>query len=191
MQNRIAAPVAAALAVAVLGACTSRPQTQLSSTASVSVNGNDANIHVVKCSQLEWYRTIDIGGDFAGATVVIDEHAQPLFAESVRIQNLGGFTGMYSKDDGGEANMSFSGDKFTITGTANGHKADKPGEPATADFQNHRDVLILVAFPAPGPLCGGLRWAQEENNILVNQEGGFHGSVVASGRRPVSNLRRG
>ncbi len=135
MHKRITAVVAMALAVAGLAACSPKPQTQLSSTASVTVNGNDAKINVVKCYQQEWYRTIDIGGDFAGAKVVIDGRAEPLTAESVRIQNLGGFTGMYSKDDGGDANMSFSGDKFTISGTANGYKSDKPGEPATATFK--------------------------------------------------------
>ena len=135
MRNRIVAVAAAALAVAALGACSPKAPMQLSSTASVTVNGNDAKINVVKCSQLEWYRTIDIGGDFAGAKVVIDQRAQPLTAQSVRIQNLGGFTGMYSKDDGGNADMSLSGEKFTITGTANGYKSDKPTEPASATFK--------------------------------------------------------
>jgi hypothetical protein len=135
VHNRIAATAAVALAVVVLGACSPRPQTQISSTASVTINGSDAKLNVVKCSQLEWYRTIDIGGDFAGATIVIDQRAERLTAESVRIQNLGGFTGMYSQGDGGNADMSLSGDKFTITGTANGFKTDKPGEPATATFK--------------------------------------------------------
>jgi hypothetical protein len=101
----------------------------------VAADGRDAKINVVKCYQQEWYRTIDIGGDFAGAKVVIDGRKEPMTTESVRIRNLGGFTGMYSKDDGGDANMSFSGDKFTITGTAHGYKSDKPGEPATASFK--------------------------------------------------------
>jgi hypothetical protein len=135
VRDRIVAVAAATLAVVGLGACSAKPQTQLSSTASVTVNGNDAKINVVKCSQLEWYRTIDIGGDFAGAKVVIDQRAEPLTAESVRIQNLGGFTGMYSAHDGGNADISLSGDRFTITGSANGHKADQPGEPATATFK--------------------------------------------------------
>ena len=79
---------------------------------------------------------IDIGGDFAGAKVVIDESAQPATAESVHIQNLGGFSGMYSRGDGGNADMSMTGgDKFTISGTANGYKTDKPNEPATATFK--------------------------------------------------------
>lgn len=136
MRSALAATAVAALAVLGLGACSARPQTQISSTATVTVNGNSAKIHVVNCTQLEWYRTIDIGSDFAGATVIIDERAEPLAAQSVRIQNLGGFTGQYSRGDGSEpANMSFSGDEFTITGTANGFKIDKPGEPASAPFK--------------------------------------------------------
>jgi lipoprotein LpqH len=134
VRNRIAV-AAAALTVALLGACTPRPPTQLSSTASVTVNGNDANFHIVKCSQLQWTRTIDIGGNFAGAKVVIDEGAQPASAESVRIRNLGGFTGMYSRGGSGDADMSMTGDKFTVSGTASGYKTDKPGEPATATFK--------------------------------------------------------
>jgi len=126
---------AAALTVALLGACTSRPPTQLSSTATVTVNGNDANFHVVKCSQRQWTRTIDIGGNFAGAQVVVDEGAKPASAESVHIKNLGGFTGMYSRGGDDNADMSMTGDKFTITGTAHGYKTDKPGEPATATFK--------------------------------------------------------
>lgn len=135
MHNRIVVVAAAALAVGGLDACSLKPQSPISSTASVTVNGNDANFHVVKCSQLGWYRTIDIGGDFAGAKVVIDQRAQPLTVESVHIQNLRGFTGMHSAHDGGSADTNLSGDRFTITGTANGYKSDKPTEPATATFK--------------------------------------------------------
>jgi len=116
VRTRIVA-AAAVLVVALLGACTSRPATQLSSTASVTVNGNDRNFHVVKCSQLEWTRMIDIGSDFAGAKVVVDESAQPAIAQSVHIRNLGGFSGMYSRGGDGNADMSMTGDKFTISGT--------------------------------------------------------------------------
>lgn len=135
MRNRIAAAAVAGLAVAALTSCTSRGQTQLSSTASVTVNGNGTEFHVVKCSQVEWLRTIEIGSDFAGAKVVIDQRGEPALAESVRIQNLAGFSGMYSQGDGGEAKMSMNGEKYTITGTANGYKTDKPTEPASATFK--------------------------------------------------------
>ena len=135
MPNRIAAAAFVALTVAVLSACSARPQTAISSTASVTVDGHEANIQVVKCIQLEWNRTIDIGGDFSGATAVVDQSAHPLTATSVHIQNLGGFTGMYTQGGGSSANVSLNGDTFTITGSANGFKTDKPGEPATADFK--------------------------------------------------------
>jgi ipoprotein LpqH len=135
MLNRIAA-AAVALAVAVLGACTPRPQTPLAGTASVTVNGNVAKFNIVNCTQVEWYRTIRIGGELSGVTVAVDERREPVIAESVRIQNLGGFTGTYSQGDGSDAaNISLSNGKFTITGTAHGYKVDKPGEPATANFK--------------------------------------------------------
>jgi ipoprotein LpqH len=135
VRNQITAAAVAGLAIAILGSCTSRQQTQLASTASVTVNGNGTDFHVVKCSQVEWIRRIEIGSDFAGAEVVIDQRRAPATAESVHIQNLGGFSGMYSQGDGGDAKMSINGEKYTIAGTANGYKTDKPSEPATATFK--------------------------------------------------------
>jgi hypothetical protein len=135
VQNRIAA-VAAAFVVVALSACsTTQSPARLASTGSVSVNGNDVKMHSVRCSQLEWVRTIEIGGEVSGATVVIDQHATPVTATSVRIQNLGGFTGMWSPHDGSTANATLNGDTFTVSGSADGYKSDKPTEPATADFK--------------------------------------------------------
>lgn len=135
MHSRIAAAAGAALAVTGLVACSSSHQTQPSSIAWVSVNGGEAQKHVARCVQLEWYQTIYIGDDNSGAKVVVDEAAPPLTAKSVRIQDLGGFTGMYSQGDGGDANTSFGGDLFRISGTANGFNTDKPSEPAAATFR--------------------------------------------------------
>ncbi len=135
MANRIA-PVALAFAVAALGACSSQSQAPLGGTASVGVNGSDAKFQVVKCSQLEWYRSIEIGGDSAGATVRLEQRGGPATADSVRIRNIGSFTGMYSQGDGSDAaNVSLSGDRYTITGTAHGYQVNKPGEPADATFK--------------------------------------------------------
>lgn len=119
----------------MLAACTSRPPTQLANTATVTVDGNDTKFNVVRCGQLEWTRTINIGSDFAGAKVMLDQRAERLSTESVHIQNVGGFTGMYSRGDDGNAETSLSGERFTITGTAHGHKAGKPEQPATASFK--------------------------------------------------------
>ena len=135
MSHRMIAASFAALAVTAGGACTAKPQTQLASTAQVTIDGADTGSHVAKCSQQDWYRTIAIGGDFAHATVAIDEHAERATATSVRFQNLGGFTGTYVKGGDGDASSSFSGDKFTVTGTANGFKVDKPNEAASVTFK--------------------------------------------------------
>ncbi|OBJ84447.1 lipoprotein LpqH [Mycobacterium sp. 1245852.3] len=134
MRSPIVAATAV-LTITLVAACTSRPPTQLAGTASVTVNGNDRNFHIVKCGQREWTRTIDIGSDFAGAKLIVDESAQPATVESVHIQNVGGFTGMYSRGGDGTGDMSMTGDKFTVSGTANGYKTDKPGEPATATYK--------------------------------------------------------
>jgi hypothetical protein len=135
VQNRIAAVAAAAFAVAVLGACSTPSQAQLASTATVTVNGNDVRPHVVRCFQQEWYRTIALGDDASGATVVIDQSAHPVTTTSVRFYDFGGFTGTYSPGSGGEANTRFDGETFAITGTANGFNTAKPTEPATAEFK--------------------------------------------------------
>ena len=134
MLNRIVAATVA-LSVAVLGACTPRPQTPLGGTATVTVDGRDAKFQIVKCTQVEWYRTIDIGGNFSGATIAVNERAEPVTATSVHIRNLSGFTGMYSQGDGEDATTSLSSGKFTISGTAHGYQVDKPTEPATATFK--------------------------------------------------------
>lgn len=134
MRNRTVA-AAAVLTVALLGACTSHPPTHISSSASVTVNGANRNFHIVKCGQLQWTRTIDIGSEFSGAKVIVDESGQPATTQSVHIRNVGGFSGMYSRGGDGSADMSMTGDKFTISGTANGYTTDKSSEPATATFK--------------------------------------------------------
>ena len=135
MRNLIRG-AAAALVVIVLFGCTPRPAAPSAATASVTVDGNDATFKIVNCTQVEWFRTIRIGSDFAGATVRVDERREPVTVDSVRIQNVGGFTGMYSQGDGsGAATTNLNSGKFTIAGTAHGSTTDKPTEPATADFK--------------------------------------------------------
>jgi ipoprotein LpqH len=135
MRNRIAV-TGAALAVALLGACTTHPAGQISNMASVTVDGKQKKFNQVKCSQVEWFRMIDIGGDFSGAKLQVDERREPVITQSVHIQNVGGFTGMYSQGDGSDAaNTNLSDGRFTITGTAHGSRTDNSSEPATATFK--------------------------------------------------------
>lgn len=133
MHRSIPAAVAA-LVVFALGAC-SPSEAPPASTASVTVNGVEATFDVVKCTQMQWYRTIQIGHKLAGATVVVDGRGAKAIAESARIHNIGGFTGTYSQGAGEAADTRFDGSTYLITGVAAGASTAKPTEPTTAEFK--------------------------------------------------------
>lgn len=67
MPNRNAVTVGVMLSIAVVVGCSARVSAPLSTTASVIVNGMDAKMQIVRCHQLEWYRTIELGGAHSGA----------------------------------------------------------------------------------------------------------------------------
>jgi Mycobacterium 19 kDa lipoprotein antigen len=143
---RFVVVIAAAVAVTGLAACSSTPQANHPSQASVTINGNTvASRQRVTCSQQantlpgsqpQWYWTIAVGDrEVSGVRALLNGSGDKLTAESVHILNLGGFTGTYSMDNGGEASASFGSETFTITGTADGFNTYKPGEPASATFK--------------------------------------------------------
>jgi hypothetical protein len=145
VHKRFVVVIAVAVAITGLAACSSRPQANHPSQASVTINGNTvASKQRVTCTQLantlpgsapQWYWTIAVGDrEVSGVRAMLNGSEEKLTAESVRIVNLGGFTGSYSSDDGGEASASFGSETFTITGTADGFNTYKPDEPATATF---------------------------------------------------------
>jgi lipoprotein LpqH len=144
VRNRIAL-AAAGLLLPGLVACSSETSVNHPSQASVTVNGTTAGKQSVTCNQQannppgqpsQWFWTISIGDqNVAGAKVGLDGSTEKLVANYVRIQNLAGFTGMYSKDGGTEAQTSFASDTFTITGKARGYTTSSPNETAEADFK--------------------------------------------------------
>ena len=136
---------AAVAAVGGLAACSSNEPNH-PSQASVTINGNTvASNQTVTCAQQannlpgadpEWYWTIAVGDrDVSGIKATLNGSTDKLTAESVNIVNLGGFTGTYSRNDGGEASASFGSETFTISGTANGFNTYTPNEPASATFK--------------------------------------------------------
>ncbi|ORV71913.1 hypothetical protein AWC07_04445 [Mycobacterium gastri] len=133
-MGAVSTAAVAALSVAVLGACGAPSAARISSTATVRVNGNEVRPHLVRCVQLEWYRTIEVGDGESGATVVIDQWAESITAKAVRIRNLAGFTGGFSEGDGGDAHTSFGDNTFTVSGTADGFDT-ATNQPATAEFR--------------------------------------------------------
>ena len=133
MQNRFAAPAGIALTVACLAGCSS-PQAPGPPAAGVTINGSDAlQTQAVTCRQLQWTWTIDIGDAASGANLSVGTGEQKPAAISVHINNVGGFSGMYSQSDGA-ADTRVSGETFTIAGTANGIRTDTK-EPASAQYK--------------------------------------------------------
>ncbi|BBZ27277.1 hypothetical protein MMAD_15720 [Mycolicibacterium madagascariense] len=122
----------AGLLIGVSAACSSpaavspRAGTIPAGTADVSVDGRQlAPSRDVGCTFIQSYTTITTGSGPMGTTTVVD-NADGLTAKSVDIRDLGGFTGSYWQNLGGEAAVAMTGRTFTITGTAEGFDAANP-----------------------------------------------------------------
>jgi lipoprotein LpqH len=134
--QRVFAVIGAALVAVGVASCSSPPQTAAASSAWVKINGVDAiRTDHVQCTQVQWLEMVDIGDNVAGARLFVDEAAATPNAKSVHIHNLVGFTGMYSEGDGGNADTTFTKERLTVTGTADGFNTHNPNQPATATFQ--------------------------------------------------------
>ena len=133
MGTRVAAVVAATLVVGGVAGCSSgpppakpQPGTLVAGTAQVSINGKDAGTtEAVQCVPAGSLTTITTGDDASGVTAMVSNKAG-LVAESVSINNLGGFTGSYNADLGGTAKVTMTGATYDITGTADGFNTDSP-----------------------------------------------------------------
>lgn len=125
-------PTAAALAVLALASCSSPPPPApregglLIGTAQVTVNGADAGLtDKVACSVAGPLTTINTGTGDSGVTALVSSEGK-LTARSVSIRNLGGFTGSYNADLGGDAEVTATGRSFAISGTADGFATSQP-----------------------------------------------------------------
>lgn len=125
--------MAAAAAALTLAGCSSdppeysTPQGELvAGTAQVTVNGNDAGAtEAVQCNTTGYLTTITTGDATSGVTVMVSNQDQ-LAAESVAINNVGGFTGSFTAGNGGAADVTMTGRTYDISGTADGFKTDAP-----------------------------------------------------------------
>lgn len=127
--------VAAAVLVAGLAGCSSQPPALGSTTAKVTIDGKDTgNPHAVSCSQTGWAWTIETTDKAKGFTAVLDT-GDTVSAKSVDFHDFGGFSGSYSVNNIGKAEVSGVGGKYTITGSADGNYTDNPNKPVTATFR--------------------------------------------------------
>jgi lipoprotein LpqH len=116
MGTRLAAVVAATLVVGTIAGCSSgpppakpQPGELVAGTAHVSINGKDTGTtEAVQCVPAGTLTTITTGDNASGVTAMVSNNAG-LVAESVSINNLGGFTGSYNADLGGTATVTMIG----------------------------------------------------------------------------------
>ncbi|VEG38235.1 conserved lipoprotein/antigen [Mycolicibacterium flavescens] len=106
-------------------------------TAQVSVNGNDeGTTDAVQCDTTGYLTTITTGDETSGLTAMVSNQ-EALTVESVRINNLGGFTGSYTAGVGATsepAEVSMTGRTYDISGEADGFDTDNPSFRANGTF---------------------------------------------------------
>jgi ipoprotein LpqH len=103
-------------------------------TAEVTVNGRDAGLtEAVQCNTTEWLTTITTGDTSSGVTALLSNRDR-LAAESVGINNVGGFTGSYNAGLGGTAKVTMTDRTYDISGTADGFDTARPSFRAPGTF---------------------------------------------------------
>ncbi|TPG28330.1 hypothetical protein EAH80_27310 [Mycobacterium hodleri] len=107
-----------------------RPGTLLLGTAHVTVNDTDTGItDQVTCTVVGPVTTIVTGNGQSGMTALVSTTAQ-----SVRIRNLGGFTGDYTAGFGRAPTVTRTGRSYTISGTADGFFTSQPAIRTSGTF---------------------------------------------------------
>ncbi|MGV0603488.1 lipoprotein LpqH [Mycolicibacterium sp. XJ1904] len=147
MRNRWVPTCCAAAIVLTPAACSSSPADYtppkgelVAGTAQVTVNGNDeGTTDAVQCDTTGYLTTITTGDERSGVTAMVSNQ-EALTVESVRINNIGGFTGSYTagvgatSDPADIAEVSMTGRTYDISGEADGFNTDNPSFRANGTF---------------------------------------------------------
>jgi hypothetical protein len=138
MENRLIA-VAAGVLIAGVAGCSSPPPALGGTTAKVTINGQDTgNPHAVKCTLTGWAWTIETPDKAKGFSAVVDT-GDTLTARLVEFRDFGGFTGSYWQDNIGQAEVTSSSGKYTITGSADGAFTDNPSKDVSTTLRIEAD----------------------------------------------------
>ena len=103
--------------------------------AQVMVDGHAAAIEQrVRCDHNDFWTTLRVGNTTTNVTAVL-HNSTNVIAESLLINDVGGFTGSYWTDLGGNAQATMKGATIEIQATATGFRTDHPSKRVTAPFQ--------------------------------------------------------
>ena len=134
MDNRLVAVTAAVVLVGAAG-CSSPPSALGGTTAKVTIDGQSTGgPHAVRCSQTGWAWTIETPDDAKGFKAVVDTGAT-VTVQSVDFRDFGGFTGTFWNGNIGDAEVTATGGKYTIEGSADGSFTDNPSNAVTSTFR--------------------------------------------------------
>ncbi|BBY81471.1 hypothetical protein MPUL_26290 [Mycolicibacterium pulveris] len=128
-------------AALLLAGCSSNPPEYepgpgelVAGTAEVAVNGQQPETTTaVQCSSTGPLTTITTGDQTSGVTVMVSNENE-LTAESVNINDVGGFTGSYNAGLGDAAEVNMTGRTYDITGTADGFETANPSFRVSGTF---------------------------------------------------------
>lgn len=135
MQNRTVA------VAGILVACTSAvsgcggAQIMPRKAAHVTIDGAAHTTRPPACSQIEAYRTIDIGDRGGQVQAVVLLSGDRVLPQFVKIRNIDGFTGSYYEGGVGNAHVDVNKNAYTITGSASGINGNNPNKVITTDFK--------------------------------------------------------
>ena len=134
MDNRLVAVTAAVVLVGAAG-CSSPPSALGGTTAKVTIDGQSTgDPHAVRCSQTGWAWTIETPDNAKGFKAVVDTGAT-VTVQSVDFRDFGGFTGTFWNGNIGDAEVTATGGKYTIEGSADGSFTDNPSNAVTTTFR--------------------------------------------------------
>ncbi len=134
MDNRFVAAAALVLVAAAAG-CSSPEPALGGTTAKVTINGQSTGgAHPVVCTQTGWLWQIQTPDHAKGFIAALDT-GDDVSVQSVTFSDFGGFSGTYWKGNIGEAEVTGTGGKFTITGSAHGNFTDNPSNAVSTTFR--------------------------------------------------------
>ena len=132
MQNRLPA-VAFILLVGVAGC--GQAQTMPRKAARVTIDGATHTTRPAACSQIQSYRTIDIGDQKGHVEAVVTVSGYRAIPQWVKIRDIDGFTGSFWQGGVGDAHAEVVNGAYTITGSAYGINSGNPNKVLTTDFK--------------------------------------------------------
>lgn len=130
MRNRLSTASVTLVMAASMSACASSPHaapgTLPAGSAEVTVHDQAVPAALrVTCVPMGSLTKVTIGDTAAGAMALVAS-GKALTARSVNINALGGFTGSYDEGLQGKADVTITGDTYTIHGVADGFDSDTP-----------------------------------------------------------------